>query len=116
MKRDIKGEVDSESQIVGRVEVGQGVEVERSIIRGPACIAKNCRIRNSFIGPFTSIGAGTVIENSSIEHSVIRESCHFLKIERLADSIIGKGTEVIKEEQNFKAVRLFIGDYARVEL
>ncbi|MCL0048684.1 glucose-1-phosphate thymidylyltransferase, partial [Dehalococcoidia bacterium] len=61
-------------------------------------------------------GANTVIENSSIEHSVILESSHILKIERLADSVIGRGTEVVKGQQNFKAVRLFIGDDARVEL
>ena len=67
-------------------------------------------------GPFTSIGTGTVIENSSIEHSVILENCHILKIERLADSVIGRSTEVIKKEQGFKALRLFIGDDAKVEL
>ncbi|MFW0860212.1 MAG: hypothetical protein AAGB97_08705 [Dehalococcoidia bacterium] len=51
-----------------------------------------------------------------MEHSVILENCHILQIARLADSIIGRGTEVIKGEQNFKAVRLFVGDDARVEL
>ncbi len=116
LKRDIMGEVDSQSQIVGRVEVRRGTKVESSIIRGPASIAEDCRISNSFIGPFTSIGAGTIIENSSIEHSVILEKCSILKIERLADSLIGKGTEVVKQEQNFRALRLFIGDDARVEL
>ena len=39
-----------------------------------------------------------------------------LNIERLADSVIGKGTEVIKQEETFKALRLFLGDDARVEL
>jgi len=116
LKREIKGEVDSQSQIVGRVEIRQGAKVENSLIRGPVSIAEDCRISNSFIGPFTSIGAGTVIENSSIEHSVILEKCHILKIERLADSVIGRGTEVVKQEQGFQALRLFVGDDARVEL
>jgi len=44
-----------------------------------------------------------VIEDSSTEHSVILENCHILRIERLADSVIGRGTE---------AVRLLIGDDA----
>jgi len=48
--------------------------------------------------------------------SPIRENSHTLQIERLADSIIGRGTEVVKGGQTFKAVRLFIGDDARVEL
>ncbi len=116
LKRDIKGEIDSESQVVGRVDISRKAKVESSIIRGPVSIAEGCRISNSFIGPFTSIGAGTIIEDSSIEHSVILENCRLLKIEHLTDSIIGRAAEVVKHEENFKATRLFIGDDARVEL
>ena len=116
LKRDIKGEIDSTSQVVGRVEIRQGTKIESSTIRGPVSIAEKCHIKNSFIGPFTSIGADTVIENSSIEHSVILESCHILNIERFADSIVGKNTEVVKGGQNFNAVKLFVGDDAKVEL
>lgn len=116
LKRNIQGQFDSDSQIVGRVEIKRGSNIISSIIRGPVSIAEECQIRDSFIGPFTSIGANTIIVNSSIEHSVILERCHLLRIERLADSIIGKGAEVVKQEQNFKALRLFIGDEAKVEL
>jgi len=116
LKRDVKGEVDATSQIVGRVEVRQGAKIEHSIIRGPVSIAEKCQIENSLIGPFTSIGAETVVQNSSIEHSVLLEGCHIHNIERLADSIIGKGTNVTKQEQIFKGLRLFLGDDAKVEL
>jgi len=85
-------------------------------IRGPVSIAENCHIKNSFIGPFTSIGNRTVVENSSIEHSVILDACHIFNIDGLADSVIGYGTEVIKLEQSFKPLRLFLGDDARIEL
>lgn len=113
---DIKGDVDAESQIVGRVEVRQGSKVVNSTIRGPVSIAEECHIKNSFIGPFTSIGKRTVIQDSSIEHSVLLEGCHVFNVQRLADSIIGSGTEVIKHEQGFKMLKLFLGDDARVEL
>ena len=116
LKRDVRGEVDATSQIVGRVEVRQGAKIENSIIRGPVSIAEKCQVINSFIGPFTSIGAQTVVENSSVEHSVILEDCHIRSIERLADSIIGKNTNVTKQEQIFKALSLFLGDDAKVEL
>ncbi len=112
----IEGQVNSQSQIVGRAEIRQGAKVENSVIRGPVSIAEDCQIRNSFIGPFTSIGAGTEIENSSIEQSVILENCRILNIERLADTIIGRGTEVVKQEQRFRALRLFVGDDAKLEL
>ncbi|MCK4354663.1 MAG: glucose-1-phosphate thymidylyltransferase [Dehalococcoidia bacterium] len=116
LERDIKGDIDVASQIVGRVEVRQGAKIKSSIIRGPVSIAEDCRIRNSFIGPFTSVGANTVVENSSIEHTVILENSRISKIERLADSVIGKSTEVLKQEQGFNALRLFLGDDAKVEL
>jgi glucose-1-phosphate thymidylyltransferase len=116
LERDIKGDVDTTSQVVGRVEIRQGAKVENSTIRGPASVAEKCQIRNSFIGPFASIGASTIIDSSSIEHSVVLEDCRIFNIERLADSIVGKGTEVIKHEHAFKALRLFLGDDARVEL
>jgi glucose-1-phosphate thymidylyltransferase len=115
LKRELKGEIDA-SRITGRVKIDEGARVENSTIRGPVFIAGDCRIKNSFIGPFTSIGADTIVKDSSVEHSVILENCHVSGVERMADSIIGKNTEVIKEGQNFKAVRLFIGDDARVEL
>ena len=116
LKRDVKGEVDSLSQIVGRVETGDGTIVENSTMRGPVSVGEGCHIKNSFVGPFTSIGARATIENSSIEHSVILEDSHIFGIERLADSVIGRGTEVVRREQSFQAVRLFIGDDAKVEL
>jgi len=47
---------------------------------------------------------------------VILENSHILKIQHMAHSIIGRNTEVVKQEQNFEAIRLFIGDNARVEL
>lgn len=116
LKRDIRGEVDVNSQIAGRVEIRDGAKIESSVVRGPVSIAEGCHISNSFIGPFTSIGAGTVIENSSMEHSVILEDCHVTKIERLADSLIGKGCRVSKQEGHLRPKRLFIGDDADVEL
>ena len=116
LKRNVKGEMDSQSHIIGRVEIKEGTRIENSLIRGPVAIAENCRVKNSFIGPFTSISAEVVIEDSSVEYSVILENSHILKVQHLADSIIGRNTEVVKKEQTFGMIRLFIGDNSRVEL
>ena len=116
VERDIQGQVDEQSRVVGRAQIGQGTAIENSTIRGPVSIAKGCHIRNSFIEPFTSIGAGTRIEDSAVENSVILENCHIYRIERVVDSLIGKGVELVKKEGEFKAIRLFIGDDDRIEL
>lgn len=116
LQRNIRGELDQNSKVIGRVEIGLGSKVENSTIRGPASIGERCHIKDSYIGPFTSIGTGSRIENSSIEHSVILEGCSICHIERLADSVIGRGARIAKQERGFKAVRLFIGDDTEIEL
>ena len=116
LKQDMRGQTDSKSSVQGRVEIREGTVIEDSTIRGPASIAENCQIKNSFVGAFTSIGKGTIVESSSIEHSVILEDCRISNVERLADSIMGNKAELTKSEQRFKALRLFVGDDAKVEL
>jgi len=116
LKRDIKGEVDSQSRIVGRVQIGEGTKLENSRVQGPAFIAANCRIKNSLIKPFTNIRAGTVVEDSSLEHSVILENCQILKIKHLANSVIGKNTILAGQGKGPEKIKLFIGDDCKVEL
>lgn len=115
-KRDINGQTDSKSHIIGRVEIRKGAVIENSGIRGPVSIAEGCQVKNCSIGPFTSIGKGTIIEDSSVERSVILENSRVYQIEHLEDSFIGKGVEIKKTDGRFKAIKLFVGDDARLEL
>jgi len=110
-----RGSLDSSSQAVGRVAIGPGTEVAASTIRGPTSVAGNCRIKNSVVGPFTSIGGGAVIEDCSVENSIILENCRLRGVKGLVNSLIGRGAEVVKGEDD-AAVSLFVGDDARVEL
>jgi len=116
LKRDIKGEVDSRSRVIGRVQIGKGTRCESSLVRGPVSIAANCRIKNSVIKPFTNIMAGTMVEDSSLEHSVILENCQILKIKHLVDSVVGRNTVLAGQGKSLKKISLFIGDDGQVTL
>ena len=97
------------------MELAQGASIENSTIRGPVCIAGGCKIINSFIGPCTTIGENTIVENSSIEHSVILADTRICGIERLEDSLIGRGVQLSKCSDGFKALRIFVGDDAKIQ-
>ncbi|MEK6582610.1 MAG: glucose-1-phosphate thymidylyltransferase [Nitrospirota bacterium] len=116
IKRQIKGSVDSRSQVNGRVTVEKGASVINSIVRGPVIIGKGSRIKDSFIGPFTSIGDNVTLLGSSVEHSVILNNAFLSGVERLEDSIVGKNTRVIKNSIRHKALRLMLGDDSTVEV
>ncbi|MDO8444884.1 MAG: glucose-1-phosphate thymidylyltransferase [Deltaproteobacteria bacterium] len=115
VKREIKGEVDANSDISGRVRIGKGAKVIHSTIRGPVVIGENCRIENSFVGPYSSIGDNSVIINSALEHCVLMEGCEVNMIDRLEDSLLGRGAKVIKNTKKHHAHRLSIGDDSVVE-
>ncbi len=113
-KKDIKG-VTQESKIEGRVTIHEKAKVLNSTIRGPCIIGEECVIENSFIGPYTSIGNGTKIADSSIEYSVILEHAQITGVDRLEESLIGKNAKVIKNNRN-GCLKLHIGDYSEVEI
>ena len=114
--RDLQGDVDEGSEVVGRVSLAKGARIEGSTVRGPAVIGEGTVIENSFIGPYTSIGAGCVLKNAVIEHSVVLEGARIVDIERLEDSVVGRNTSVARADRNSRALRLMIGDDAEVLL
>jgi len=113
----IRGRIDTASEVDGRVTVEEGAEIVNSVIRGPAIIGRNSRIVNSYVGPFTSIYHGVVIENSEIERSIVLEHSTIRDIpSRIQDSLIGRYARVNITALRPKALKMHLGDYSRLEL
>lgn len=114
--REVLGQVDARSSVVGRVHLGEGSLVEQSVIRGPSTIGRGVVIRNSYIGPYTSIGDGCSVESTSLECSVVLEGSRLHDISHLDDSLIGRNSVVKRNTGIKKGVRMMVGDDSLVEL
>ncbi|GEA27573.1 glucose-1-phosphate thymidylyltransferase [Microcystis aeruginosa NIES-4325] len=113
----LQGEIDPNSQVIGRVQIGQGSKIINSTIRGPVIIGENCHIENCFIGPYSSIANGTKLIDADIEHSVILKDAQIIGIhQRIVDSVIGRRAKLEIAPQRPKALRFMIGDDSHVEL
>jgi glucose-1-phosphate thymidylyltransferase len=111
------GEVDSGSDVAGKVVVELGARIINSKVRGPAIIGKNCIVENSYIGPFTSIGDRTVVSNSEVEYSIVLRDCKIQNIGlRLEGSILGNDVEIVEANGKPRVHRFMIGDQSRVEV
>jgi len=115
-RRDIQGDMDAESKVIGRVGLGNGAKVKKSVIRGPAVIGSGTLIEKSFIGPNTSIGRGCVIKNSVLERCVVLDGVYLEEVGRLKDSILGRNAVVRRFPENHHALSFMIGDDAEVLL
>lgn len=115
MQPNIRGYVDRDSHVIGKVVVESGAEIINSTVRGPAIIGEHTRILNSYIGPFTSIYHHCLIESSEIEHSIILEQSSIKDLpHRLEDSLIGRNVDVARSPFKPRAYRLMLGDNSSV--
>jgi glucose-1-phosphate thymidylyltransferase len=116
LQPEILGEVDQESQLVGRVRVDAGARIVRSSVRGPVVIGAGAVITDSRIGPFTAIGEGVTVTRSNVEHSVLMEKSSIIDVHRLEDSLLGKRVLVHPGDARRGALSLMVGDDCVVEL
>jgi glucose-1-phosphate thymidylyltransferase len=115
-QREISGEIDEDSHVSGRVRLGKGSRIVNTQVRGPVVIGEGVHVERSFIGPFTSIANGCRIVHSVVEHCVVLENATIDHIDRLEDSLVGKGSRVMMSQGKSHAYRLMIGDDSEVLL
>lgn len=113
----ISGEVDEKSDLRGKVIIEKGAKVIQSQIRGPVIIGERTVIKNSYIGPYTSIYHECEVTNSELEYSIILERCKITDIEvRIERSLFGREVELFQGKTRPRTQKLVIGDQSHIEL
>ena len=109
------GRVSADSRVEGKVVIGPGAMIERSIVRGPVIIGANARIAGAYIGPFTSIGDRAEIRETEIEHSIVLEGAVITDLaNRIEDSLIGRNVQIYRVPRKPSAYRFMLGDNSEV--
>lgn len=116
---DIKGIVESENALQGRIIIGTNTRVEKeAIIRGPVIIGENCLIgAGVYVGPFTSIGNNVKLRNGEFENSILMDHCEIDTKSRITDSIIAHHSRIIDQPHlSIRGHRLLLGERSEVVL
>jgi glucose-1-phosphate thymidylyltransferase len=117
LQSKILGEVDANSQAIGRVELGSGSRLVNCTVRGPVIIGRDCHLENCFIGPYSSVGDRVTLIDTDIDHSVILHGAKVINIhQRIVDSVIGQHAQLTTAPRRPKALRFMIGDDCHIEL
>jgi glucose-1-phosphate thymidylyltransferase len=105
------------NRIEGDVHVHPTACVQSSTIVGPAIVGPNALVLSSYIGPYTSIGAGVHIEGAEIERSIILPGAKVAHIGgRLVGSVVGRDARIFRDFSLPRALRLNVGDGGEVAL
>ena len=116
LETSVDGEVDEDSELIGRVVVPVGARVRGSRIVGPVILGARTTVDASYIGPFSSIGEDCTIEDSEIEYSIVLRGASVRGVRRIEASLIGRGVEVTPAPPVPKAHRLVLGDHSKVQI
>jgi glucose-1-phosphate thymidylyltransferase len=106
-----------DSKIQGAVILHPEARIKSSVVRGPAIIGARSRLRDAYVGPYTSIGDDVVVEGAEIEHSVVLPGASITHLGgRLEASIVGAQARVFRDFRLPRALRLNVGEGAEVSL
>lgn len=86
--------------------VHTSVNTENSIIIAPCFLGENVTVKNSVVGPFVSVEAGSKIEDSRISNSIIQANT-IVKNATLNNSLLGKNVTYIDQPKD-----LSLGDFS----
>jgi len=113
---DVQGEV-TESRVTGRVVIPASSRVIRSKIVGPVLLGEGVVIEDAYLGPFTSVGSGSVIRQAEVEHSVVDAEARIECLNtRLQDCLIGVRAQVRGGRRVPSTHKLTLSDASVVEL
>ena len=114
---EIEGDVDEDSKIEGRVVLGAGARIERSVVRGPAVIGPGAVVEDAFIGPYTSIGDDVHVRRSEVENSIVLSGSVVEDLgTRMEASLLGKEVKLTRSEGMPQTLQLLVGDRSEIKI
>ena len=109
IQRRVEGEL-IDSQVDGRVVIEHGARLERCGVRGPAIIDTGARLTDCYVGPYTAIGEGCMIENAEVEHSILLACADVQDLDgRMESSLLGRNVKIGRDERQPRAYRFLVG-------
>ncbi len=110
----VEGEL-IDSKVDGRVVIEPGARLERSAVRGPAVIGADARLSDCYVGPYTAIGDGCVIENAEVEHSILLAGSSVRDLAgRMESSLLGRNVHIGRDHNQPRAYRFLVGDNSEI--
>jgi glucose-1-phosphate thymidylyltransferase len=110
----VEGEL-VDSQCDGRVIVEAGAVLERSTVRGPAIIGAGARLIDCYIGPYTAVGEGCVVERAEVEHSILLAGSSVTGLDgRMESSLLGRNVTIERSHRQPRAYRFMVGDESEI--
>lgn len=114
-----KGTIQNDAEVAGTLDLAENDIIEsEAVVRGPVSIASGSTIKSgAYVGPYTSVGPDTIIENVQIENSVVVGDSEITTNGKIVSSLIGRSAAVRSADGlRPEGRRLTIGENSNLKL
>jgi glucose-1-phosphate thymidylyltransferase len=105
------------NEMRGRVAISPSAYLSNCVVHGPVSIGDRAVVEDSFIGPFTAVGADVVIDGAEIDNSMLLAGA---KVHhpgfRIEGSIIGEQSQVTRSFDLPKGTHLRLSAHSHVSI
>lgn len=117
LKRARIGADLSKATVQGRVAIDPSAVLDGARIHGPVNIGPGAVLLDSYVGPYTSIGANVRLENVQIEQSIVLDDALIrFPGRRLEASLVGEGARIGRDFSTLSALKVRVGRGADIQL
>lgn len=117
LKRGRVGADLADAAVQGRVHIDPSAELKGAKIRGPVHIGPGACLVETYVGPYTTIGADVTLEGVELENSIVLPGADIrYPGRRIEASLVGEGAHIGRDYTLPSALRLRVGPGADIQL
>jgi len=80
-------------------------------------IGAGASLRDAYVGPYTAVGEGCVIDSAEVENSILLAGCEIRNLAgRVESSLFGRDARVGRDTSQPRAYRFMLGDNSEVRV
>lgn len=113
------GTIKDGAEVVGQVDMHETAVIESgAVVRGPTSLAAGVTVESgTYVGPYTSVGECSHLENVQIGNSVVIGNSDITTDEAIVDSLLGRGTTIGSSAEMLpEGRRLVVGENSKLRL
>ena len=93
----VEGSFGDNNVVHGRVAISSSARLSGCILHGPSAVDDDALIEDSFVGPYTAIGAGASLSGTEIDNAMVLAGAEISHPgQRIEGSIIGERASIVR--------------------
>ena len=113
----VEGSFGDNNLVDGRVAIGASARLSGCILHGPLAVGDDAVIEDSFVGPYTAIGAGASLSGAEIDNTMVLAGAEISHPgQRIEGSIVGERASIVRSFALPSGLHMRLEPHSRVTL